>query len=116
MRTLLASLAAVVITATASVATVFVSGGFAVTHTAQTATVDPTIGPAVLLTAADAAADGWTADCSRWGAVYGQVTIYGVKTIEARGCVNPAGVGRGDSFASGRLAALLVNADQPSGE
>lgn len=112
MRTLLAGLAAAVITATASVATVFVSGGFTVTHTADTTTVDPSIGPAVLLTAADAQADGWSVDCSHWGQVYGQVTIYGVKTIEARGCVNPAGVGRGDSFAGSTLPRLLVSASK----
>lgn len=110
MRTLLAILATTVITATAAVATFAVSGGFTTTHTAVT--VDPTVGPAVLLTSADAMADGWAVDCSHWGQVYGQVTISGARTIQARGCVNPSGLGRGDSFGNGTLARLRASVER----
>jgi len=102
MRTLMGALIGVILGCVAFT-------GCAMSNGRHVTAIDPTISTPRTLTAADAAADGWTADCARWGDVYGQVMIHGARTIDARGCVNPSGLGNGDSFANGRLAVLLAS-------
>jgi hypothetical protein len=102
MRTLMGALIGVILGCVAFTGCAMANG--------HVATVDPTVSLPRALTAADARADGWAVDCGHWGQFYGSVTIHGARTFEARGCVNPSGLGKGDSFGNDRLAALLASA------
>lgn len=102
MRTLLVALATVVLSATAFTGVVM-TANHPTAGTATATPIDPTVS-----TTWSAAPAGYP-DCSRWGLSYATVAVSGVSTHYYGGCVNPAGLGTGDSF-TGRLSGYLVAA------
>jgi hypothetical protein len=95
MRTLLATLAAVVVGAT-------VFTGIEMTNpvAGHATPVDTTVSVRL----ADQPTDYPT--CARWGLHFGEVTITGTRTTTYGGCVNVARPGDGDSF-TGHLAQYI---------
>lgn len=81
------------------VATVSVNTTQHLAGVAQPEPVDPTISYGY--------ADGDPLHCARWGQRTGVITVSGTQTTDYTGCVNPAGLGLGDSFANGVLITLL---------